>query len=127
MSAARSLMGIKRTCGRDLRSDANEPGADLQPRRIASISVEYVHDFDILRAGLPWHRTRDDQQHEVHRIGNPASHRNPLPDVVPDVVNVGREGIERIAGDEKWRAERCEKQNGRTDPRRPSDIAEAPG
>src|SRR5262249_31553419 len=120
-------LGDKRTYRASRRNDVNDPGADLQPRRIASISVEYVHDFDILRAGLPWHRTRDDQQHEVHRIGNPASHRNPLPDGVPDVVNVGREGIERIAGDEKWRAERCEKQNFFFKQKTAYDIAEAPG
>src|SRR5215472_18606845 len=94
----------------------------LATRESESISVEYVRNFDILRArGPPWRRTRDDQQHEAHRIGNPADHRNPLQDYVAII------GRGRVADEENWRAEHCDKQNGRTHPRRPSDIAEAPG
>ena len=41
--------------------DSIDPERTFSLGEIASISVEYVHDFDILRAGLPRHRTRDDQ------------------------------------------------------------------
>src|SRR5215469_17319762 len=99
-----------------LRFSESDPEWTFSLKGTASISLEYVRDFDILSArGLPRHRTRHDHQHEAHRVGNPIDHRSPP----QDVAIVGR-GCGRIADDEKWQADHCDKQNGRTDPRCPS-------